>query len=256
VLPGETRAAAFAVYAFCRHVDDFVDAREDREATAQLLEAELTQHLEDIEAGRSRLPFAPAFLEVIRQYGIDRELCLELIRGCASDGAAAVRFQSFAELELYCYQVASTVGLMMGRVFGLADATGIRRAVEMGVAMQLTNILRDVDADYRMNRVYLPADELGSAGVGERDLAARKVSEAWRVFMRGQIARARAYYDAGELGLDFLEAGRPRLTARLMSRIYGGILDEIERADYDVFSSRASTSGLRKLGITLHTLLT
>lgn len=254
ILPSHKRAAAFAVYAFCRHVDDFLDtALPGQREPGQAL-AELTHEFEAIEAGRSRLPFAPAFAEALRQFGIDRSLCLELIRGCCRD-EVALRMGSFTELQFYCYQVASVVGLMMSRIFGLQEPAGIRRAVELGIAMQLTNILRDVDADYRMGRVYLPADELGEAGIGERDLASRTVNDAWRRFVATQIQRARLYYRAGELGLVYLDDDGSRLSTKLMSRLYAGILGEIERLDYDVFTSRAHVSRRGKLRLTLLALL-
>jgi phytoene synthase len=254
VLPAYKRAAAFAVYAFCRYVDDRVDRRPPGAVEAGRFEAELRQDLEDIEAGRSRLPFAPAFAAAATEFGIDREWCLELIRGCCRD-EAAVRMLNFEELELYCYQVASTVGLMMSRIFGLENPEGVRRAVELGIALQLTNILRDVDADYKLGRVYLPANELAEAGVTERDIAQRNCNDAWRQLMRRQIMRARTYYRSSEVGLVFLDNDGSRFATRLISRIYGGILTEIERLDYDVFSERAYVSTARKLWITGLTIL-
>lgn len=252
-LPRHKRSAAFAVYSFCRYVDDTVDNAKARDIVPGRFLAELTESLEEIEAGRSRLPFALAFAEATRQFSIDRSLYLELIRGCARD-EQALRFTRFAELEFYCFQVASVVGLMMSRIFGLSDPAGARRAAELGIAMQLTNILRDIDADYRLGRVYLPSEELGEAGIGERDLAARNVSDAWRSFMKGQIARARAYYRQGELGLVYIDDDGSRFATKLMARVYAGILDEIERLDYDIFHTRAYVSTDRKLWITLKTL--
>jgi phytoene synthase len=131
----------------------------------------------------------------------------------------------------------------------------VRRAVELGIALQLTNILRDVDADYKLGRVYLPANELAEAGVTERDIAQRNCNDAWRQLMRRQIMRARTYYRSSEVGLVFLDNDGSRFATRLISRIYGGILTEIERLDYDVFSERAYVSTARKLWITGLTIL-
>ncbi|MGF1448195.1 MAG: phytoene/squalene synthase family protein [Opitutales bacterium] len=249
-LPPARKQAAFAIYAFCRWVDDCIDETDLADGPdADELREEVTALLN----GRSDLAFGPAFRAAVREYGIPEELFGALVSGCCRD-RLAVRLNSFQELEAYCYDVASVVGLMMSRVFGLETREGMEQAVDMGIAMQLTNILRDVREDYEMGRVYLPADELAAHDLDIHDLAQGRVDERWRGFMRFQITRAREYFRLGSCGLPLLRADGSRFCARLMARIYAGILDEIERRDYDVFSSRAYVRKRRKIRITLRTL--
>lgn len=243
-LPAHRRRGAFAVYAFCRYVDDAVDRHQlEGPGARAALEAELAR----IEDGTSALELAPAFAAATRAFAIDRSLFLGLIEGCCRDATGPVRLRDFDELEEYCYLVASVVGLIMGRVFGLSDPAGVERAVQMGVAMQLTNILRDVAEDWDNGRVYLPADELAAFGLDEAFLARRVVTPAWREFLAAQVGRARLWYRAGAAGLPLLAGDGSRLAARLMARIYAGILEEIEVRDFDVFSGRAKVSFPRKV---------
>lgn len=250
-LPRSLRRASYALYAFCRHIDDAIDRAPAGDAvpTREALLAELDALL----TGRSPLPFCPAFAAMARAYGMPREFLADLIEGCARDREPA-RMESFAELEVYCHYVAAVVGLMMAKLFGLADPAGVPRAVEMGIAMQLTNILRDVREDAGLGRIYLPADELAAAGITTGDLLHGRHDTRWREFMAGQVGRARRYYAAGSLGLTLLAKGAPQRTATLMAAVYGGILTEIERQDYDVFTRRARVTFPRKLAIATRTL--
>jgi 15-cis-phytoene synthase len=243
LLPAPKKSAAYALYAFCRWVDDAFDeielSRQPPEAAA------LAAALDEILAGRSPLPFAPAFAAMGREYGIERDWCRDLIEGCARD-RLPLRLRDLAELEVYCYYVASVVGIMMSRIFGLRDAAGLPHAVEMGLAMQLTNILRDVREDLARGRVYLPAEDLARFGVTDDQLHGGRVDDAWRALLRFEIARARAWYAGAERGLPLLENDGSRMTARVMGRLYAGILDEIEQHDYDVFSGRRYVPTWRK----------
>lgn len=255
-LPEEKKLAAFAVYAFCRHVDDIIDesadcgtgGTEEEAPTREILHDSLL----DIEGGRSRLPFAAAFAEVNRQYGIERPLYLDLIEGCCRD-REPVKIGTFAELEEYCYYVASVVGLMMSKIFGLREPEGVPYAVDMGIAMQLTNILRDVEEDYAMGRIYLPAEELEAYGLSEDDFRNPGDQERWVPFIRMQVERARDYYRRGCAGLKYLENDGSRKTATLMARVYAGILDVLAERDYRVFGGRAYVPTLRKIRIALRT---
>jgi len=250
-LPPGLRRAAYALYAFCRHVDDAIDQVPEGAAvpTREALLADLDALLE----GRSTLAFAPAFAAMAHAYDIPRAFFADLIDGCARDREPA-RMATFAELEVYCYYVASVVGLMMSKLFGLADPAGVPRAVEMGIALQLTNILRDVGEDAGRGRIYLPADELAAAGLDPSHLARGVSGPAWDAFMATQIARTRRYYAAGAQGLPLLATGAPRRTAHLMARTYAGILGAIERQRYDVFSRRAHVPLARKLVIASRSL--
>lgn len=249
-LPAHKKHAAYAVYAFCRWIDDVIDEA-DPDApvdppTREHLEAELAR----MNAGESALPFAPAFAEVNRQYAIPKRYYLDLIEGCCMDRMPVI-LKTEAQLEVYCYHVASVVGLMMSHIFGLRAAEGLYHAVEMGLAMQLTNILRDVREDFEKGRIYLPLEEMPRFQIGPEVIAAHRVDEHWRDFMRFQIDRARGWYASAEKGIALLDGDGSRLTAKCMARIYGGILDEIERADYDVFSTRRYVPTRRKATIAL-----
>ena len=141
-----------------------------------------------------------------------------------------VRIADWPQLRDYCYHVASVVGLMMARIFELRDEAGRERAVDLGIAMQLTNILRDVGEDFGMGRVYLPADEMASAGVGVESLALDRVTDDLRNLLRAQAARAREYYLRAEAGIPLLADDGSQFTVWLMRHVYAGILDEVEKA--------------------------
>jgi len=235
LLPAQKKCAAYALYAFCRWVDDSFDEMEAGKTAPE--STALFVALDEILAGRSTLPFAPAFAATCREYDIERAWCCDLIEGCARD-RLPLRLANLAELEIYCYYVASIVGIMMSRIFGLQDAALLPRAVEMGLAMQLTNILRDVREDFERGRIYLPAEDLARFNISEDQLREGRANDNWRALMRFETARARAWYAGAELGLPGLDNDGSRMTARVMERVYAGILTEIERAQGDVFTGR------------------
>jgi len=250
-LSREKKHAAYAVYAFCRWVDDIIDETPPEQ---QPDFAALTGELKNMLTGISDLAFAPAFAEVTRQYAIPVSFYADLIEGCCWD-RRSVQFQTWAELELYCYHVASVVGLIMSRIFGLRELEGVPRAIEMGIAMQLTNILRDVAEDFERGRVYLPGEELAAHDLAVSFLENPDPTDArWQRFMAWQIDRARTYYRSGEAGLRFLDADGSRFCVKLMSRIYGGILGAIERQGGDVFAGRCYVPASRKWRIALDSL--
>lgn len=241
--PREVAEAAYAVYWFCRTTDDMVD-----EAAAP----------PDLDGWRRRLALAldgcatgdevlDTFSAAVRRFSIPHRYAFELIDGVEMDLAKS-EYASFDELRLYCYRVASTVGLMMMHVIGFEGAPHAE-AIAMGVAMQLTNILRDVGEDLRRGRVYLPLDELERFGVSRADLASGRRTDSFRRLMEFQIARARRFYDLGRAGLPFLHP-RGRFAVDLASRIYARILNRIEASDCDVFARRAAVSRPEKYWIT------
>ena len=193
-------------------------------------------------------PFAPAFAFAVQKYQIERQPFMELLEGVARD-QQRVRIGNWEELRDYCYHVASTVGLMMASIFELRDTAGKEKAIELGIAMQLTNIARDVGEDIERDRIYLPADELVRFGVAESDLAAGRVTKQFKRLMRFQIERARRFYASAESGIPLLRDDGSQYTVWLMRHIYAGILTEIERADYDVFRKRVATSFLKKISL-------
>lgn len=250
-LPREKRWASFAVYAFCRWVDDTIDEEPD---PAQVEPATLLDTLDNLFSGKSELPFARAFNAVNRQYDIPKAFYADLIKGCCMD-RRPMKIQTYEELEVYCYYVASVVGLMMSKIFGLKDLKGVHQAVEMGIAMQLTNILRDIHEDYQKGRVYVPLEELALFSLDENSIKEKQHADPnWEKFMRFQIERARSHYENASPGLALLSNDGSRLTAKLMARVYGGILEEIEKNHYDIFSKRVYVPTWRKIILALRAI--
>jgi len=238
---------AYAVYACCRSIDDAVDratARGEKvrpEVAGQIL-ARAYGPGGDL-AGEE---WMPAFRDTAARKKIRRQWFEDLAVGVAGD-AGPVDLQSWAELDLYCYRVAGTVGLMMMRVFGLEDEAAEPRALDLGRGMQLTNILRDVAEDAAVGRIYLPAEERREFGVETEALLRGRPSGRWKEFMKFQVERAREQYRRAEPGIGQLAAGGPRAATWLMRELYAGILDPMEESGYDVFSRRHALSLGQKL---------
>jgi 15-cis-phytoene synthase len=252
----DRRRATHALYAFFRTLDDLVDetstgaldpasARHELDRWRAWLHCPESQHRAE--------PHLPAVLDTLNRYAIPRRHFLDLIDGLEMD-LCGTRYEDFGALALYCYRVASTVGLAMCHVLGASDPRAVGLAAELGVAMQITNILRDVREDYCMGRVYLPHDLLHSAGWNDARLERGVPDDAFRSLVRTLIAYARLYYRRGERGLPYLSADA-RLAILMASRCYAGILKQIERANYDVFRQRAHVSGTGKAAIALRTAL-
>jgi phytoene synthase len=249
-LPADKRRATFALYDYCRHADNLVDHRGDRPAA--LVRADLAA----LGAAVRRMhggacPTDPRWLalwDTLGRYPIPLDSLLALLDGVAMD-LDPVAFQDFPTLERYCRLVAGGVGLMLGPMLGAVHDGFSASGVRLGVAMQLTNLLRDVGEDLDGGRVYLPASELERFGLSRADLEARRVTPAFRGLMQFQIERARRYFDAGSRVVQLFPPDGSRLTVRLLQKTYAGILDAIERLDYDVFRARAYVSAPRKLMI-------
>lgn len=246
-LPREKRRAIYAVYALCRHVDDAVDAagirgERDAQAAVERWRAELDAVYE---GGRAASPVLIAWRDMLARFQIKQELPLELMRGVLMD-TQIKRYETWDELRVYCYRVASVVGLMSSEIFGYKEPRTLRYAEQLGLAMQLTNILRDVGEDARMGRIYLPQDELRRFGYAEEDLLRGKLTEPFFALMDFEIKRARALYREAEQGIPLLEPDT-RFTVLLAARLYARILDEIERNAYDVYTRRAHLSLTAKL---------
>jgi phytoene synthase len=245
LLPPDQRAAARALYAFCRVSDDIVDRAADPARDARGLQLEEWRRLATANHPPSDEQVAFAWAHARQRYQVPGRYAEQLIDGVARD-LVQTRYQSFAELATYCYGVASTVGLMSMHIIGFAGNQAIPYAIKLGVALQMTNILRDVGEDWRAGRVYLPQDELAQFGLSEADLAAGVVTDRWREFMRFQITRNRRLYAESMPGIGLLHKdGRFAISAA--ADLYCGILDAIERVDYDVFSHRAFVGKWGKL---------
>jgi phytoene synthase len=240
MLPADKRRAARALYAFCRISDDIVDAP-GGDAERDL------QAWRQWRAGPSSTPndlVGLAWADTQVRYRIPPRYPEQLIEGVARD-LRQVRYKSFFELAKYAYGVASTVGLMSMHIIGYSGPEAIPYAVKLGVALQLTNILRDVAEDYRLGRVYLPQKELAAYGLSNIDLAAGVVDDRWRAFMQFQIRRNRRLYAEAWPGIALLNPDG-RLAIAAAARLYGAILDDIERSDYNVFDRRAYVTGWGK----------
>jgi len=249
-VPLAKRRAIFALYDYCRHADNLVDLRGSRpvaEVRQQL--AELGATVRALHAGaESKHPRWLALGDTLRRHPVPLAPLLELLDGVATD-LDPVEMRTFADLERYSYQVAGVVGLMLGPVLG-AERNGFDSyGVRLGIAMQLTNVLRDIGEDLGEGRLYLPADELAAFGLDRAALERRVVTPEFRRFMAFQIRRARQHFAAGDAVVGLFPADGSRMTVRLMQRTYSGILDAIERHEYDVFRLRAHVSSPRKLAI-------
>lgn len=246
--PPDLARAAHAVYWFCRTTDDLVDEAESIDAGRRDLDAWERSVRSAFAGATPETPVLRAFFEAVREYSIPAAYPVDLIAGVRMD-LERVRYRTFDELRVFCYRVASTVGLMMSKVIGFRDPSmetkGLEHAIELGIAMQLTNILRDVGEDLRLGRIYLPAEETDRFGYGERELEAGVIDSRFRSLMQFQIDRARAYYALAEPGIGMLDP-RGAFSVRLASDVYRGILQAIERNDYDVFSRRAVVPARRK----------
>jgi 15-cis-phytoene synthase len=248
LLPPRRRHATWALYGLFRTLDNLVDDTAAGATDAATARAELHRWrawLEDPTSEPPAHPLVPAFLDTVRRYAIPMRYFVELTEGLESD-IENRRYADFAELALYCYRVASTVGLAMCSVLGCTSPAAAGAAAELGVAMQLTNILRDVREDVEQGRVYLPQDELAAAGWSEARLRRGGIDEPFRDLMRRQIARARVYYGRGVAGLPYLSPDA-RFAILVAARAYAQILREIERRDYDVFAGRVRASLTTKL---------
>ena len=242
LLPEEKRSAVRALYAFCRNVDDIVDENSVKDRNFEL--DYWRRIVRNASASDDDL-VAAAWVDTLTRYSIPRHYALQLIDGVARD-LAQTRYQTFNELATYCYGVASTVGLMSMYIIGFKNEAAVSYAIKLGVALQMTNILRDVGEDYQRGRIYLPRDEMIFYGIRESDIAEGKVDNHWRQFMRFQIQRTRDLYEESWPGIKLLEP-QGRFAIGAASVLYNGILDEIEKNDYDVFSRRASLSLSGKL---------
>ena len=234
-LSPEKRQAVHALYAFCRSTDDLVDKARQTINLDELLNNWRTRLVNHHPAAHDPIPLAWADSQA--RYGIPRGYADQLIDGIRRD-LHQNRYESFAELTEYCYGVASTVGLMAMHIIGFRDQQALPYAVKLGIALQLTNILRDVGEDWRAGRLYLPQDELAEFGLCEADIAHGRMDGKWRAFMRFQIRRARQLYDEAQPGINMLDPdGRFAIAAA--AGLYRAILEQIEANNYDVINQRA-----------------
>ena len=221
------------MYAFCRVSDDLVDTPDpdtaEKFTSWRRINLDPNPRLDD--------PVALAWTHTRAQYAIPGKYAEQLLDGVSMD-IKQKRYANFGDLAHYCYGVASTVGLMSMHIIGYESIDAIPYAIKLGVALQLTNILRDVGEDWQMGRLYLPKDELEAFGIRESDIAAGRVDGRWQRFMQFQIARTRRLYAESLPGIKLLSR-RGRFAIAASAILYQAILEDIERNNYDVFTRRA-----------------
>lgn len=246
----ERRRAVWAIYVWCRRTDELVDGPNAAHITPKALDR-WEKRLNDLFEGRPYDMFDAALADAVSKYPVDIQPFKDMIEGMRLDLRKS-RYMNFDELYLYCYYVAGTVGLMSVPVMGIAPESKAstesvyNAALALGVANQLTNILRDVGEDARRGRIYLPQDELARAGLSDADILRGKVTDKWRGFMKEQIKRARKFFDEAEKGVVELDAAsRWPVMASLL--LYKQILDAIEANDYNNFTRRAYVGKAKKL---------
>lgn len=239
-LPPAQRQAIHAIYAYCRIADDIADRSPDLETAARGLDAWEEQIAEPTD------PVALAFAAVRARYGIPVAPVHDLLAGVRMDLVPA-RYETWDDLRRYCYHVAGTVGLMTAPVLGCQQAAALPHAVDLGVAMQLTNVLRDVGEDARQGRLYLPLEDLARFGCDPDAVLSGRPNGQFPWLLAFEIDRARGIYAQARLGYPALSPSG-RLTALAGERLYATILNRIEENGFDVFSMRAHVSTGRKIG--------
>jgi phytoene synthase len=257
LMPAAKRRAIWAIYAWCRRTDELVDGASAAITTPETLDR-WEKQLESVFAGEPLDDPDVALVDTLKRFPMDIQPFRDMIAGQRMDLYRS-RYKTFEELNLYCYRVAGTVGLMSTAVMGVDTEPytapwkrhqeiyiPTSEAIALGIANQLTNILRDVGEDARRGRIYLPLEELALFNYTEQDLMNGVVDERWRELMRFQIQRARKFYVEAEQGIGALSSdARWPVAAALI--LYSQILDRIERNQYDVFSTRAYVPTSRKL---------
>jgi len=250
-LPPEKNSAIIALYAFCREVDDIVD--ECREpALAQIKLQWWRNEIKSVFDGQPQHPVARALVEPVRTFNLQQEYFLEIIDGMEMD-LFQTRYPSFKELNLYCYRVASAVGLLAAEIFEYKHRDTLKYAHNLGIALQLTNILRDISEDAGRGRIYIPQDELKQFGVNEHDILQGNMNEQVRALFEFQANRAQDFYHKAWENLP-TEDRYAQLSGIVMAEIYHVILEKIRKQHYAVMNQRIRLSPVHKLWIAWNTV--
>ena len=256
-LPPERRRAITALYAWCRELDDVADSQGDRGVARRKLDW-WAQEVRDLYAGAPTHPVTRALQPFLAPFGIQRRQLMEVIDGMRMD-LDDVRYLDFESLKLYCRRAAGVVGEMSAGIFGYSDAQTLVYADRLGLAFQLTNIIRDVGEDARMGRVYLPQQDLIRHGLSRQQFlsgrAGLEEQPAFRALMAEQAARARDAYREAFAALPEADRNRQR-PGLIMAAIYVALLDEIERSGYAVLNQRIALTPLRKFWLACRTRAT
>jgi phytoene synthase len=249
LLPAEQRDAMNTVYAFCRQTDDIVD---EGSVTDEIKYEKLRKwriELEKSLSGHSDYPIINKLSKTIQKFNIPLEPFFDLLKGMEMD-LQRKRYITFDDLQTYCYHVASTVGLMCIEIFGYRHSSAKDFAINLGIALQLTNILRDIKKDAEKGRIYLPQEDLKKFNYNENDLLSNTYNENFQKMMKYQVERAREYFDKATACLN-LEDKKAMFAARAMQHIYYRMLNKIVAADYDVYNNKIKVSTFKKVGISL-----
>lgn len=247
-LPKPKRDAMTALYAFCREVDDVVDECTDYNVAQTKLNW-WKQEIEHLYANTPQHPVTKALAAYIHPFDLGKAHFLEIIDGMEMD-LKFNRYEDFKQLQLYCYRVASVVGLLSAQIFGFTNRKTLKYAHDLGMAFQLTNIIRDVGEDARRGRIYLPLDELAKANVTEEDILQSRETDAVKKLMAHQIERAESFYDKALLELPTEDAKTQR-AGLMMAAIYRTLLREISTEPHKVLNSKTSIPPFRKLMLAL-----
>jgi phytoene synthase len=252
-LPKAKREAITALYAFCREVDDVADECTDINIARTKL-AWWRNEIRQLYADSPQHPVTKALLPAIHAYKMDEEHFLEIIDGMEMD-LDQNRYKDFKQLQLYCYRVASVVGLLSVQIFGYANRNTLKYAHDLGMAFQLTNIVRDIGEDARRGRIYIPLDEIKKAGLSETDILHGHHSAKMQELIDFQIERAERFYDKALNALP-QEDRKSQLTGLIMAAIYRTLLREIKQSgSQQVLNARISLTPLRKLWLAWTTWL-
>ncbi len=252
-LSPDKKMASYAVYAICRLADESADQRNNIPQVTQIKNIK-----ENIAIAYSNIDtkdkILSAFRHTVNNFSIPQDYFSILIEGMFQDTEKKY-YNNFQELYDYCYKVAGVVGLIMLKIFGCRDGRAREYAVSLGIAMQLTNILRDIKEDLSRGRIYLPKDELAAFGITTEQIKNETLGDNWGSFMQHQIKKARGYYAQSKQGLYFIDDINSRIVIAIMGRIYEGILDNIEHNGYNVFKKRAYVKTSTKIIIALKVLI-
>jgi phytoene synthase len=249
LLPEHKRDAMNVVYAFCRKTDDIVDATNDSQDVKYDKLRKWRIEFERAFTGHSEFPLLNKLGKTISNFNIPLDPFFELIKGMEMD-LQKDRYKSFDDLQLYCYRVASTVGLMCIEIFGYKNPSTKNFAVDLGIALQLTNILRDIGKDAEQGRIYLPQEDLQRFNYSEQELMTRAYNDRFRELMIYESGRAKRYFNSATSHLD-LDDKKTMFAARAMQHIYYKMLEKIIAADYDVFNNNIKVSKIEKVIIAL-----
>ena len=243
-LPKKIYQKCSHLYDFCRSLDDIAD----QELSLDIKIEQFNEFKNNFKNKNFDNPIIKNMHQLINNFGISVKIVYDLFDGVESDLKNKVIINSKKELLIYSYRVAGTVGLMMAKIINVKIENSLKSAIDLGIAMQLTNIMRDLQEDSERDRIYIPQDEMAQFGYKETDMLKGQINDNFRQLMQFQVERARSYFDSGINLLDFLQDDAIGCTA-ILHKLYSRILDRIEKKEYDVFSNRVSLTGFEKIMI-------